>query len=515
MKQRRSAISGAPILIGAATILIAVVAVYLAYTANQGLPFVPTYNLTVQVPNAEALVKGNEVKIGGSRVGQVVGIRPKTWPNGRVTALIDMKLDKQIAPLAKDSTVEIRPVSPLGLKFVDIHRGTSTEGFKSGSTMPIVAATPEPVQIDQIFNMFDKPTRDASSANLIEFGNAIAGRGLNLNETVRNLVPLLTNLEPVMKNLNNPNTGLVAFFPALERSARLAAPVAEQQASLFRALAVTFGALATVTDSIQASIVGGPAALDAGIQSFPVQEEFLNNSATLFTTLIPGSQALGAAAPTLNRAVTVGVGSVQRSATVLNPRLATLFAGIGTFFTNPDTALGVSRLTKTMNVGNPLLNYVTPAQSSCNYASVLLRNAADLTSDGFKSTDPSQGGASVGGTFQRGLLVVTAFGPNPEGPWTHNADGGTSDAPWSGPFGEGSYGSQVEHINPNPYAGQKNIPGQPVGCGAGNENWVQSSPGTPVLSQGQAGVFDAAAGTRHSTTKPPAAPPQPTAEVAP
>ncbi|MCX6390125.1 MAG: MlaD family protein, partial [Solirubrobacterales bacterium] len=294
MKQRRSAISGAPILIGAATILIAVVAVYLAYTANQGLPFVPTYNLTVQVPNAEALVKGNEVKIGGSRVGQVVGIRPKTWPNGRVTALIDMKLDKQIAPLAKDSTVEIRPVSPLGLKFVDIHRGTSTEGFKSGSTMPIVAATPEPVQIDQIFNMFDKPTRDASSANLIEFGNAIAGRGLNLNETVRNLVPLLTNLEPVMKNLNNPNTGLVAFFPALERSAGLAAPVAEQQASLFRALAVTFGALSTVTDSIQASIVGGPPALDAGIESFPVQEEFLNNSATLFTTLIPGSEALGA-----------------------------------------------------------------------------------------------------------------------------------------------------------------------------------------------------------------------------
>ena len=41
-----------PILIGTITILVVVVAVYLSYIAENGLPFVPTYNINVDVSNA-------------------------------------------------------------------------------------------------------------------------------------------------------------------------------------------------------------------------------------------------------------------------------------------------------------------------------------------------------------------------------------------------------------------------------------------------------------------------------
>ncbi len=47
------------------------VAVFLAYNANQGLPFVPTYKLSAELPNANALVPGNEVRIGGSASAQI------------------------------------------------------------------------------------------------------------------------------------------------------------------------------------------------------------------------------------------------------------------------------------------------------------------------------------------------------------------------------------------------------------------------------------------------------------
>ena len=53
-----------------------IVAVFLAYNANNGLPFVSTYNLKARVPNADALVKGNEVRIGGARVGVVKSVVP-------------------------------------------------------------------------------------------------------------------------------------------------------------------------------------------------------------------------------------------------------------------------------------------------------------------------------------------------------------------------------------------------------------------------------------------------------
>ena len=76
---RRSAtasIVASPVLVGAVTMLIAIVAVFLAYNANKGLPFVPTYDLKAQLPSGANLVKGNEVRVGGFRVGVVDDIKP-------------------------------------------------------------------------------------------------------------------------------------------------------------------------------------------------------------------------------------------------------------------------------------------------------------------------------------------------------------------------------------------------------------------------------------------------------
>src|SRR2546421_12956831 len=87
---------GSPVLIGALTVLIVIVAVFLAYNANQGLPFVPTYELRAQVPSAANVVPGNEVRIGGHRVGAVDAIKPVLARTGGSTAILTMKLDKTV-----------------------------------------------------------------------------------------------------------------------------------------------------------------------------------------------------------------------------------------------------------------------------------------------------------------------------------------------------------------------------------------------------------------------------------
>ena len=66
MSRRRSGTSilaGSPVLVGAVTVIVTMVAVFLSYNANEGLPFVPTYDLTANVPNANGLVRGNEVRM--------------------------------------------------------------------------------------------------------------------------------------------------------------------------------------------------------------------------------------------------------------------------------------------------------------------------------------------------------------------------------------------------------------------------------------------------------------------
>src|SRR6476619_6792605 len=182
--RNRSGLSGvasSPILVGAVTVLVVIVAVFLAYNANNGLPFVSTYNLKARVPNATALVKGNEVRIGGSRVGVVKSVKPVQFENGAVAAELDLSLDKSAEPIPANSTMIIRPKSPLGLKYLQTVPGYSSRALKAGETIPLSAARPDPVDSDQFFDMFDEKTRLAIQRNLAGFGNAFAGRGPQLN----------------------------------------------------------------------------------------------------------------------------------------------------------------------------------------------------------------------------------------------------------------------------------------------------------------------------------------------
>ena len=87
-----------------------IVAVFLSYNANNGLPFVPTYDLTVQVPDAAGLVRGNEVRIGGKRVGVIEDIRAKTTGDGTdPLSELDVALLTTLDPLPADSRVTVRP----------------------------------------------------------------------------------------------------------------------------------------------------------------------------------------------------------------------------------------------------------------------------------------------------------------------------------------------------------------------------------------------------------------------
>ena len=96
------------------------------------------------------LVRGNEVRIGGARVGAVDSIKAKRLENDTSVALIGLKLERDVKPLPKDSTVIIRPKSALGLKYVEITRGRSDQGFEDGDTIPLVGVAPDPGRVRRV-----------------------------------------------------------------------------------------------------------------------------------------------------------------------------------------------------------------------------------------------------------------------------------------------------------------------------------------------------------------------------
>jgi virulence factor Mce-like protein len=447
MRSRSTAagIAGNPVLIGAATILVVLVAVFLAYNANQGLPFVPTYSLKAEVPSAANLVRGNEVRIGGSRVGTVDDIQAKRRRDGTSIALLSLKLERDVKPLPKDSTLIIRSKSALGLKYVEVTRGHSAQGFQDGATIPLAAATPRPVEFDEFLNMFDDKTRAAMRVNVDQLGDAFAGRGESLNTAIGALRPLLSDLVPVARNLSDPDTHLRRFIAELGDVAAIVAPAAEEQAQLFVNLDRTMGALRTVARPfIQQSITGGRPALDESIRSFPVIRPFLLNSQGLFHDLRPGVRALRAGAPDIASALTVGTRTLRRSP-ALNRRLASLLTELRRFSNDPAAPRGIKRLSEALEVLNPTLQSLAPVQLRCNYITLWFRNVSSLLSEG-----------DVHGTWQRFIIIATPSGPNNEG--------GPSSAPANGPNSD-----NYLHSNPYPNTGS---PGQPKECEAGNEPFL-------------------------------------------
>ncbi len=446
MNGRGSGIAGNPVLIGAATVLVVLVAVFLAYNANQGLPFVPTYSLKAEAPSAANLVPGNEVRIGGTQVGTVSEITARRREDGTSVAVLSLKLERDAGPLPTDTTLIIRSKSALGLKYVELTPGKSGDDFADGDTMPLRAATPAPVEFDEFVNMFDDDTREAMRLNLDGFGTAFAGRGVSINEAIASFKPLLRDIVPVARNLSDPDTNLKRFVSTLGATAAEVAPVAEDQAQLFVNLDTTMAALRVVARPyIQQSIERGRPALDAAIESFPVQRPFLANSEGLFRELRPGARALRTAAPILADAFEVGTPALRRSV-ALNKRLEPLLRELQRFAEDPLVPQGIDGLTDTVRALNPTLQFLAPAQLQCNYVTLWFRNVSSLLSEGDKN-----------GTWQRFIIIATPQGPNNEG--------GPSSAPANGPLVE-------NHLHSNAYPNTA-APGQPKECEAANEPYAR------------------------------------------
>src|SRR5207249_2973673 len=120
-----------------------------------------------------------------------------------------------------------------GQKYIDMVKGNSKHIFPDGGTLP-ADQTHVPVQLDEVFNIFNPPTRVAVQGNLQGFGDTFAARGDDLNRTIQALPSLLAHLKPVASYLSAPSTELTRFFNSLDSFTGALAPVSNTTASLLR-----------------------------------------------------------------------------------------------------------------------------------------------------------------------------------------------------------------------------------------------------------------------------------------
>jgi ABC-type transporter Mla subunit MlaD len=372
---RVGSLAASPTMVGAITTLIVIVAVFLAYNANNGLPFVPTYRVSAEICDAARLGPNNEVRIGGNRVGVIETIDTVPAPpnsgcttaegsSSSTVAKLNLKLDKSAEPIPSDSTIRVRYRSSFGLKYLEITRGTSTTGLPAAATLPLSQAQQQ-VEFDDVYNTFDTATRENSQRVLQGFGDAFTARGASLNEAITALNPLFGNLKPVSTALADPTTQLVRFFPELADAARIVAPVAVDNAEQFTNGAIAFGAISADPQALRDTISNGPPALEAGLRSLPVQRPFLANFAEFSRLLRPGVRDLRASLPVLNQAIALGADTLPRTVQ-MNNDLKSVMVELNNLVADPSTLTSLTRLGDTLNLTQDAGQKIVPYQTVCN-----------------------------------------------------------------------------------------------------------------------------------------------------
>ena len=400
-----ASIGASPTMVGAVTVLIAIVAVFLAYNANNGLPFVPTYRVSVDIPNAARMVANNEVRIGGVRVGVVESIDPVPAETETATAAtvlptsgpelppiaarLNLKLDKTAEPLPEDSVFRVRYRSAFGLKYLEIIRGAGpavpeghvfegtddgelcdlpTDGGQFASSIPAESKNgcfQGQTEFDEINDTFDKPTRRAQRENFVGYGSAFAGRGVSLNDAIADLPRLFRGLRPVGEALSDPDVDLARFIRGLYNYARYSAPAAADQARFFDFAATAFRAISSNPEALKEAITEAPLTYETGIRLLPAQRVFLSNVEQFARLMRPGAEDLRATVPVLNEALETGA-PVLRESPPVNRRLGEALQELRELVTQPATRVTLERLADTFETARPLARHVVPAQTVCN-----------------------------------------------------------------------------------------------------------------------------------------------------
>ena len=253
-----------------------------------------SYRVTAYFPEATQLAIESDVRIGGVSVGKVkeIALAPtEARVNGKDTTEATIEIEPQFAPISEDARAILRQKTLLGETYIELTSGTepgdqaapvslgaaanvsdaeadSVEQVEEGGTLG-VGQTEEATQIDEIFNALDEETRLSFQRWQANAAVAIQDRGLDLNDSLGNLGPFITDATDVVEILNRQKTALkgvvrdtgTVFEALTERDGELASVITgsnntfDALASEERALAEIFQIFPTFQRETRATLI--------------------------------------------------------------------------------------------------------------------------------------------------------------------------------------------------------------------------------------------------------------------
>ena len=175
-------------------------------------PWEDRYTVYAIFDEAAAISPGNgqEVRIAGVPVGDIRAA--SVTEEGR--ARLELRIDTE-HEIHSDATVVLRPKSPLNDMYVEVNPGTpDAAALQDGDTLP-VSQSVSPVQVDEVLAHLDENAQAALSTLLSESDTALARAPRTVPQGLEASRELLTELEPVLTQLELRRDNLARLVSSL------------------------------------------------------------------------------------------------------------------------------------------------------------------------------------------------------------------------------------------------------------------------------------------------------------
>jgi phospholipid/cholesterol/gamma-HCH transport system substrate-binding protein len=214
------------------------------------------YTITADFANAAQLVKGNQVKVSGLPVGTVKSI--SLTPDGQ--AAVQFSVSGDYAPLREGTRAIIREASLSGVanRYIELQVGPQNgQPIPDGGVLD-QGSTITAVDLDQIFNTFDPPTRKALQGVFKGSAREYAGRGQQMAAALPYLNPSLSASSTLFRELNRDSNLLARFVVASSQLVTDLGARHDDLAGLVDHLATTTNAIGSRQAELASSIAQLP-----------------------------------------------------------------------------------------------------------------------------------------------------------------------------------------------------------------------------------------------------------------
>ena len=325
------------------------------------VPFNPQgYQVRISFTNAGELATQADVRIAGVSVGKVVS--KSLDPKGNRT-IATIELDNQYAPLRKDARAILRTKTIIGETYVEITPGSPHAPPIPDGGLLSRTNVQNDVQLSDIYDAFDAPTRKAFQQWQQQFAVALKGNDQNLNDTLGNLPTFAADATDILRVLDVEHN---AVQNLVRNGSTVFAALSKDQTALrglITSAHTTFTTTAQNNNFIAQTFHVFPTFLDETKATMARLQSFSTDTDPLIKALLPVAHDLG---PTLH------------SVKVLSPDLEHFFVNLGPLITAAKTGLPAYR--DVIKGATPLLGSLGPFLEQLNpiLAWLSVAPAADL-----------------------------------------------------------------------------------------------------------------------------------------